>query len=69
MPELTKADYIRVGQYVFLKGKWRIHGGRVLRRPSLQGNKSRRIQLQQSIHYKEGRAGRLRPQRRLEALS
>jgi len=59
MPELTKADYIRVGQYVFLKGKWRIHGGEYLEDRLYKVTKADAFSYNKAYIIKKGEQGDL----------
>ena len=59
MPELTKADYIRVGQYVFLQGKWRIHGGEYLEDKLYKVTKADAFSYNKAYVIKQGEKGDL----------
>ena len=59
MPELTKSDYLRVGQYVYLKGVWRISGGARLEDAIFKVVKADQFDYTKSYIIKQGEQGEL----------
>lgn len=59
MPELTKDDYLKVGQYVFLKGKWRVEGPRYLEDELYKVDKVETFRYRRAYIIKSGETGTL----------
>jgi len=57
MPELTKADYLKVGQYVFLKGRWRSVGGAYLEDALFKVKKADAFNYTKAYIMKQGESG------------
>jgi len=59
MPELTKEPYLRVGQYVFLQGKWRTEGGKWLEDKLFKVMKADAFNYYKAYIVKSGESGDL----------
>ena len=59
MPELTEKDYISVGQYVFLKGKWRIQGAEWLQDQLFKVISATKFNYRKAYTVKQGEQGDL----------